>query len=228
MPSSVSDSIIRHKHEQALEAMNQVKQNAELTQRTAQMATWSNMLPALVLTVLFTIIAVFLALYAYKRRQDIGRLKAKNDELSQAAKHVAEAAERKADFLRQMSHEMRTPLNAISGFSQLLLTPGMKIDEKEKREFDQRIMQNRLLMERMVDNMVDVSLLENGAVKPDMRRTPLAMLCRKAVARAVELRPAGNDGDGQAVPVEAVINAPDSYTYVTDAARLCDELIELL
>lgn len=57
----------------------------------------------------------------------------RNNELQQANKLVAEADERKTEFIREMTHQIRTPLNIINGFTQVIAT---SYGEMTKEEID--------------------------------------------------------------------------------------------
>ncbi len=64
----------------------------------------------------------------------------------------------KSKFLASVSHELRTPMNAILGFSNLLIDKDISKDKKE--EFMEHINQSSSSLLKIVDSMIDVSLLE--------------------------------------------------------------------
>ena len=68
------------------------------------------------------------------RRKFNKQLMAKNKELKSAYKQVAAANEMKSEFIRNVSHEVRTPLNIINGFSQVLAEMGPDMGDKERGE----------------------------------------------------------------------------------------------
>ena len=85
------------------------------------------------------------------------------------ARRLAEEAKTKESFLANMSHEIRTPLNAIVGFSGLLATPGMEFSDEEKQEFANAINTNNDLLLKLVNDIIDISGIESGQLKFDMR-----------------------------------------------------------
>lgn len=93
---------------------------------------------------------------------DITEIRKTSDEL-QKAKNKAEESDRlKSAFLANMSHEIRTPLNSIVGFSGLLKDSN---DEKEKNEFWNIINKNNDLLLRLINDILDLSKIEAGAIE---------------------------------------------------------------
>jgi signal transduction histidine kinase len=82
------------------------------------------------------------------------------------ARHQAEAASRaKSDFLSVMSHEVRTPLNSVIGYSELLINNPELSDENKASVLAIRRSGNELL--EMLNNMLDFTKLEAGKVEVD-------------------------------------------------------------
>ena len=83
----------------------------------------------------------------------------------EAARTAAEAASAaKSDFLSSMSHELRTPLNAILGFAQLLQRDKKAPLETRHRERVDRILRGGEHLLRLIDDILDLSRIEAGAV----------------------------------------------------------------
>jgi len=84
-------------------------------------------------------------------------------ELIKAKERAEESDRLKTAFLANMSHEIRTPINGIIGFSQLL---EQAFDDPEKREeFIQIIRTNANLLLSLIDDIIDVSRIQEGQVK---------------------------------------------------------------
>lgn len=90
-----------------------------------------------------------------KRRTEMMMLKAKED---------AQAANRtKSEFLATMSHEFRTPLNAILGFSEMMTPENAGAMPPEKfKEYAQDIHRSGRLMLSLVNDVLDVAEIEAG------------------------------------------------------------------
>lgn len=79
-----------------------------------------------------------------------------------AAKEKAEQSSRlKTEFLNNMSHEVRTPLNGIMGFTQLLAKKN--ITEDKQRYFTSIILDSSRRLLRIIDDILEVSSLETGS-----------------------------------------------------------------
>jgi len=69
----------------------------------------------------------------------------------------------KSSFLANLSHEVRTPMNSIMGFAELLAESD--INEKERREFIKLIRQSGKELLTQINNMIDFSKIEAGLVQ---------------------------------------------------------------
>lgn len=70
------------------------------------------------------------------------------------------------DFVANVSHELRTPLTSISGYTETLLTDPP--DSETSRRFLETIQANARRMQRLVDDLLDLSRLEAGRWQPDV------------------------------------------------------------
>lgn len=77
----------------------------------------------------------------------------------------AESEKLRNILLSSVSHDLRTPLAAITGAASTLLIEGEKITEEYKKELLRSIHEEGARLARMVTNLLDVSSLESGSVK---------------------------------------------------------------
>ena len=94
-------------------------------------------------------------------------------------------AERKANrakslFFSSVSHDIRTPLNAIVGFSDLLVQAGS--DEAERARCVSSIRSSAKVLARLVDDVLDLSKLESGKLEILEEPTDVPALVREVVA----------------------------------------------
>lgn len=81
-------------------------------------------------------------------------------ELKKSAEQAREASEAKTRFLFNMSHDIRTPMNAIIGFSDLL---GKNLDNEEKvREYLGKIKSSGNILMRIINQVLEVARIESG------------------------------------------------------------------
>ena len=113
----------------------------------------------------------------------------------EAARSEAQAANQaKTDFISRMSHEFRTPLNAILGFAQLLEMEELTVDERESVEHILRA--GRHLLD-LVNEVLDISRIEAGRIDLSLEPVEVGLLVSEvltllgpaAVQRGVVLRP---------------------------------------
>ena len=91
------------------------------------------------------------------------RLEKQAEELMQARKEAEIASEAKSRFLASISHDMRTPLTAILGYSKLL--QGGHASQEQTSAWQQAIVANSEYMADMVGNVLDLTALESGELR---------------------------------------------------------------
>jgi len=84
------------------------------------------------------------------------------EELKKAKEHAENSDNLKSEFLRNMSHEVRTPMNAIMGFSQLLTED--EYSAEEKKEFAKTVYTSSKYLLRIVSDILDMSHLDANQV----------------------------------------------------------------
>jgi signal transduction histidine kinase/ActR/RegA family two-component response regulator len=99
------------------------------------------------------------------------------------ARAMAERSSRmKDEFLATLSHELRTPLNAILGWVQLLLRGG--ISERDAARGLEAIDRNSRLQVQLIEDLLDMSRIESGNVRLDVREVDLPAVIDAALAAA--------------------------------------------
>jgi len=87
----------------------------------------------------------------------------KSQEALIIAKEKAEESDRlKSAFLANISHEVRTPLNSVMGFSKLIIDNGYSTEEKN--EFANAIYRNSGSLFKLINDVLDLSLLETDEI----------------------------------------------------------------
>ncbi|MHC4738345.1 MAG: sensor histidine kinase [Planctomycetota bacterium] len=117
-----------------------------------------------------------------KLREANKQLDAKIIELSTRNIELFKANKVKGEFLANISHEFRTPLNAILGFAEILREkPGILKKDKAQRYAENIITGGQRLL-NMINDLLDMAKTEAGKMKLYMEKTSVPQLCKGLVA----------------------------------------------
>ena len=155
------------------------------------------------------------------------RLEAKSEEQARTARQLRQANEKlqqisvqKDAFLSQVSHELRTPMTSIRAFSEIL-RDSERLSEEEQVKYASIIHDEALRLTRLLDDLLDLSVLEHGQVSLNIRQGSLTQLLDHAVATAAT----GTDQPSLVVRREPTREA---VSLTTDLDRLSQVFINLI
>ena len=100
-------------------------------------------------------------------------------ELIRAREKAEEASRAKSTFIANMSHEFRTPLNAILGYTQVMQNTGELSDEQ--RTFVEEISNGGMQLLSMINNVIDLSKIETSKINYKEVSFPVDQLIKDAV-----------------------------------------------
>jgi PAS domain S-box-containing protein len=144
-------------------------------------------------------------------------------EFAERAQEEAEMANRgKSDFLATMSHEFRTPLNAILGYTQLIDMGVLGAVTGQQHDHLQRLRTSAVHLLGLVNDILDLSKIEAGRVHvsretahvSDVIHATTALVAPQAVARGIDYPDECEDDNG--------------VSYVGDPDRVRQILVNLL
>ena len=171
-------------------------------------------LAGIIVSVLFLI---FLLVLGWKK---IFRLKHSQMRQEAMKEKAVQAIQRKNMFLSNMSHEVRTPLNAIVGFSVVLTDEDESFDDESRREFSEIIKVNSFQLLKLINDILDFSDFENDNITFNIRTHDAVKLCNEVVETVMASRK---------LEVEMRFDTDLSVLMLdTDDARLRQVLINLL
>ena len=108
-----------------------------------------------------------------ERKRNEQALQETNVELESAKSAAEQANLAKSDFLSSMSHELRSPLNAILGFAQLIISDSPPPTPSQTASIDQ-ILQAGWHLLKLINEILDLSVIESGKVSLSTESVSLA------------------------------------------------------
>ena len=90
-----------------------------------------------------------------------------NDKLEIALKKAEDASLAKTRFLNNMSHDIRTPMNAILGYAQLMEDELNEKDLPKASEYLEKLQQSGNLLLSIINNVLDMARIESGRMEID-------------------------------------------------------------
>ena len=162
--AEVNDSLTRNTYiDQKISVSDFVKANLNLV----------FLLVALIVSFIVMLLLQSLAT-ARKTKALNQKLQERQAELETAKKQAEVASEAKTSFLFNMSHDIRTPMNAIIGFSNLLQ---QNLDNKEQaRDYIHKIQQANDFLLSLVNNVLEMARIESGKMTVDAEYADMRVL----------------------------------------------------
>lgn len=136
---------------------------------------------------IFILLVIFICWGIYQRIM-VGQLKRMHKQLISATAEAqqqsikaTESEKMKTAFLNSICHEVRTPLNSINGFSQVLLDDSL--DAETKQECQHQIESNTVALTSLMDNMLELSNLVSSDTPLPVKEINIDRLCAEAMEK---------------------------------------------
>jgi len=123
------------------------------------------------------------------------------------------------DFVANVSHELRTPLTIVGGFAETLQDPA--VPAERRAEFAQAIFSNTQRMQRIVDELLDLSRIESGHWTPNPQHIRVSAVADEILGRLSDV------ANSKGVRLETDI-APDADTIYADRTAIEQILLNLV
>ena len=137
-------------------------------------------------------------------------------ELEEIRSSVTQGTSAKADFLANISHELRTPVTVAKGIAYVLRNPA--VPEGERDQFLGQLQASLDKLMAIVDEIITIAELERGTFELDITPMDLAPLIRHAVDEVAREYPE--------TPIDAQL--PDELRAIADGPRIGGVVRELL
>ena len=150
------------------------------------------------------------------------RIQSQNEQLKRDQKEIEKTALIRQEFTANVSHELKTPLHVISGYAELLENEMVK--ESDIKPFAGKIRDEASRMTKLVEDIIDLSKLDNGGVEMKWEECDLYRIAENAID-SLEVFATSSDVkinlSGTEAPMKAIPQLMYSIVY-----NLCDNAIK--
>ncbi|MBD3197227.1 MAG: PAS domain S-box protein [Candidatus Lokiarchaeota archaeon] len=113
---------------------------------------------------------------------DIHRMVLAKQKIKESEKRLKKLNELKSELLRRVSHELKTPLVSIKGFSNLLLDLHSETLEDDVKQHLNEIKNGSIRLENLIKDILDSAQLESGKLKITKKKEDLSIIIKNAVS----------------------------------------------
>ncbi|MFO8039809.1 MAG: hybrid sensor histidine kinase/response regulator [Sodalinema sp.] len=149
------------------------------------------------------------------------RLEVQTQELTAKNADLMQIDRQKTELLSWVSHELKTPLTALLGLSNLLQNPNLGSLNPRQANYARLIQQSSREMMTVVNDLCDLAQLENGELSLDRQQLSVQACSQAAYEQIRKLR------DGSRVPQLTLDIAPEADQVWADRTRLNQILVHL-
>lgn len=197
------------------------KYQEKVSTYTAKDFIWQNIFWIILIIIAVAAILLYFILRDSKRtKKYLAQEKMMTRELEDALTAAESASRAKTTFLNNMSHDMRTPMNAIIGFTDIAKK------QKDKKEIDKcldKISSSSEHLLSLINDVLDISKIEGGAVSCNMVPTNMCAIT-ESVLSIIQGYLANRD-------LTLLVNRPQERGHccvLTDGVRLREILVNIL
>lgn len=148
-------------------------------------------------------------------------LKQRNEELVIAREKALESDRMKSAFIQNMTHQIRTPLNIVTGFAQVINNDYETLPKNEIKMMVGQMMKNTDVITAIITKLIDLSIQESQHCIEKQDFVSCNNLCREAIRRVCFTHQ-------DTVKVDVETTVPDSLLILTDKIVILKVLHELL
>ena len=123
----------------------------------------------------------FLSYIIWSRRKHMRELMVQNQQLTLARDHAQEADRMKTAFIQNVSHQIRTPLNAVSGFSTILANQIDELADDERQDLARRIEHSAAIITNSLNHLITLSDVDSINMNNNSEAINCHEFCREIV-----------------------------------------------
>ncbi len=124
------------------------------------------------------------------------------------------------DFVANVSHELRTPLTIVGGFAETLAEAD--VPTEARRGFAERILNNTRRMQRIVDDLLDLSRIESGGWVPNPAKIAVATVMADVMAATRDIA----ERKGLVLDLEVGADAEEVFADATALRQVLGNLVD--
>lgn len=182
-------------------------------------------------TVAFVLLAIINIIYRKSRKQlaqanavlerSNEELKERNEELIVARERAMESDRMKTAFIQNMTHQIRTPLNIVTGFAQVINEEYDTLSKEEIKMMSSQMMKSTDALTAIVNKLIALSILQSKRKIEKKDHLSCNAICREAIQQTTLSHP-------DTVTLQLDTTVPDSLLLLTNKIVINRVLHELL
>lgn len=166
------------------------------------------------------LVVLFLSYLIWSRRKHMRQLMAQNQQLTLARDHAQEADRMKTAFIQNVSHQIRTPLNAVSGFSTILANQIDELADDERQDLARRIEHSAAIITHSLNHLITLSDVDSINMNSNSEIINCHEFCREIVSEFKPMK--------QAIVFSYASSIGQDVTVKTNKGLLKSVIIEIL
>ena len=163
-------------------------------------------------TLLMAATVIFLVARSRRQRKNYKKIMCLHAELEAKKTEAVETDKIKDSFIRNMSLDIRTPLQSVLGMVQVLCNPAIETSEEEQAEYGEEIMKNINMLIASIDDILNVSDIQSGNFTVTPTTNNIAAICNSTAANVSHILP-------PSIKLVQQIDLPEGYQCVIDPRR---------
>lgn len=220
--AKINNEQIRYENLNKKSEITKVRESAQTERsykRAEQNAFFSKL--SIIIAIAVLILMVIIIWWAYMIRKTNKRLTGIINQFKDMRNQANAANQMKNIFVQNMSHDIRTPLNAIMGFTQILSIPDLPLSNEEKKSYEHHIRNSANMLTMLIDDILSISDIENGNYAFTNATHKLNTIGRQALS-CIEFRVS------DAIKLYMTSDVDDDFTLFCDSRRVQQILINYL